>query len=331
MPLKEMFKRLYNLSTFKEIIVQKFYSISHKKSLKVASFWSRSLRSWELEEVEALESFIDKVVMGEGEDSIVWSVTKKPYQTCSASELLQGSGSAISWRFIWKLRIPHKIKLFLWKIHLRIIPTRSFLAVRGIIHKDLACCPFCKCEEENDNHLFFGCSRSKKFWEAIFAWWQILLLYLQRESLSCLWNTADFFPTKSVKSAWRIVISASMWTLWLARNQVIFDNLIQSIENMKYIAQGHAMEWCQASNLMHNRSIFRLRASPIGAISESEGMLFKDLFLCGSNLIGFVDGSWKLKSGSITADIGGLIFEKNGNAIFSFAAPSQAICSVDVE
>ena len=172
-PLRDMFKRLYKLSLRKAITVQQFFNISHERSLKGSSFWSRSLRSWELEDVESLESIIDKAKRVEGEDFLVWAASKKSYQTCKATELLQDSGSLISWRFIWKLRVPHKIKLFLWKVHLKILPTKSFLVSREIISKDTAKCSFCNCETETENHLFFDCFKSKQLWEFIFAWWQV--------------------------------------------------------------------------------------------------------------------------------------------------------------
>lgn len=133
----------------------------HGSSLKLSRFWTRSLRSWEIEEIERLEFVINQSRMSEGKDSLSWSVSKKnSYVVEKATELFQQPWREVPWQFIWKLKIPHKIKVFLRKFHLNIIPTRSLLLAREIISHDGAWCLFCKKSIETSEHLFFQCYTS---------------------------------------------------------------------------------------------------------------------------------------------------------------------------
>lgn len=284
-----------------------------------------------MEEAKNLEVLIKQVKFSQEEDSLVWLISKKPYAVNKAMEIFSGSGGEVSWHFIWKLKIPHKIKLFLWKVHLSILPTSLFLLARGIITDSEGICAFCRRDLESIEHLFFHCHFSRILWSDIFAWWKVYPVQHGMLHLSDLWKLSNNFSSKSLKSAWRIMVSATMWILWLARNQCVFDSKNVDSKNLLCLAKFHALEWCQIQNILHKKSIHRWNSNPVSAISEAEGIKFKELFSCGSKLIGFCDGSWKEKSSGIEAGLGGLIFKETGEAILSFYGPSQAANSFDSE
>lgn len=254
-PLKDKFKRLYSLSVHKQATVLDFFNNSRGKSLKLKNFWSRSLRSWEMEEVESLETLIGQINFSAGQDLVYWSVTEKSYAVSSATDFLYSPGEVVSWSFIWKLRVPHKIKVFLWKVHLDIIPTRFFLLKRGIIPLGMEQCALCSLMIENIDHLFYQCSYSRMLWLEIFAWWNLFPMQYGPVHLTNLWEASNMFSSKSLRSAWKIVVSAIMWTIWLIRNQQIFDPKNTSKTNLLGIAQMHALEWCKVQKLMHNKSV----------------------------------------------------------------------------
>ena len=76
-PLMVEFRHLYSLSKLKESTVQYFMDSCHGSSLKLSRFWTRSLRSWEIEEIVRLEFVINQSRTSEGKDSLSWSVSKK--------------------------------------------------------------------------------------------------------------------------------------------------------------------------------------------------------------------------------------------------------------
>lgn len=63
------------------------------------------------------------------------------------------SNEVWQWKFIWKLQVPPNIKLFLWKVHSEILPTKSFLKKRiGVQFGDIQC-QLCVTFEEDQEHL----------------------------------------------------------------------------------------------------------------------------------------------------------------------------------
>ena len=65
---------------------------------------------------------------------------------------------------IWKLKIPMKIRIFLWQVTQDRLPTREqLLARRGPTN---GICPMCSCVETID-HLLFSCQVASFGWVAI--------------------------------------------------------------------------------------------------------------------------------------------------------------------
>ncbi|KAA3466986.1 reverse transcriptase [Gossypium australe] len=63
---------------------------------------------------------------------------------------------------LWKVDIPLKIKLFIWKISLNYLATRTNMSLRKLTSNNL--CPRCGVGEETTNHLFRYCPVSVMIW-----------------------------------------------------------------------------------------------------------------------------------------------------------------------
>nr|GEX05170.1 RNA-directed DNA polymerase, eukaryota [Tanacetum cinerariifolium] len=72
----------------------------------------------------------------------------------------------------WSKVLLIKLNVFLWRMMLDRLPTRSNLHNRGI---NITCilCPNCGAAIENRNHLFFGCTMSVDLARLIGRWWNI--------------------------------------------------------------------------------------------------------------------------------------------------------------
>ena len=221
--------------------------------------------------------------------------------------------------------------MFLWKVHLCIIPTNAFLLARGIALENKGTCTFCKVSMETNDHLFFNCYIAQQLWLGIFTWWSVTPMHHGFLQLPALWKMSTIFPSKSLKSAWRITVSATLWALWLTRNQCVFEPSKADTKSLLFLAKSHATEWCQIQDLLHDNSVNWWRDNPVSAIAEAEELKFKELFSCGTSLVGFTDGSWNKKSNCLKAGIGGLIFKNSGEAIFSFFGPTVADNSFEAE
>jgi hypothetical protein len=85
----------------------------------------------------------------------------------SASQLALPGRSAINpvWKIVWKLKIPSKVKKFVWRALHGILPLKSILCNRHIGNSGQ--CPICGLHAEDILHLLFICEPAKNMWESL--------------------------------------------------------------------------------------------------------------------------------------------------------------------
>lgn len=66
---------------------------------------------------------------------------------------------SVIWKTIWSYKIPHKIKIFIWRALSDCLPTKEQLCVRRV--NVLSFCPVCNEEQETIFHCLMLCSFSK--------------------------------------------------------------------------------------------------------------------------------------------------------------------------
>lgn len=93
---------------------------------------------------------------------------------------------------------------------------------------------------------------------------------------------------------------------------------------MVAIIKQQAKEWCLAFHLIHKITASWWIANPMGAITSSERVQFKELKENTSGLMAFIDGLCKQKRNNKQAGIGGIIYNNIDSRIFSFYGPSHA-------
>ncbi|KAF7829689.1 putative ribonuclease H-like domain, reverse transcriptase zinc-binding domain-containing protein [Senna tora] len=69
------------------------------------------------------------------------------------------------WKRVWKLKLPAKIKFFIWRACREILPVCSNLIKKGV-DVDMWC-PVCKEEEESVSHAVLHCSHLRDFWRQL--------------------------------------------------------------------------------------------------------------------------------------------------------------------
>ncbi|KAH1040326.1 hypothetical protein J1N35_042069 [Gossypium stocksii] len=74
-----------------------------------------------------------------GQDVLCWNGSSNGQFSLSSTYVLAANREQVrgierekQWRSLWKLKLPHKIKLSLWKCGLKCLPTASFLCGRGM-------------------------------------------------------------------------------------------------------------------------------------------------------------------------------------------------------
>lgn len=112
----------------------------------------------------------------EVEDRIVWAYSKSGNFTVRSCyhNLISGKlrvkvastsipGTILAhWDWIWGLRVPPKVRTFLWRACHEILPTRVPLMRRHVGSNPS--CEFCSREAETEAHIFFSCPLFSSIW-----------------------------------------------------------------------------------------------------------------------------------------------------------------------
>lgn len=158
------------------------------------------------------------VQLNDRRDSFVWTLTKKFFSVQSMyNDLMRGVGVPNNC-LDWKIKVPLKIKIFLWYLKQGVILIKDNLVKR----KWNGCTKCCFCsEEENIQHLFFECHMARWDWNAV----NISFGFQPPSSMANLFGSwLKIFPPK-LKNQSLIGAAAICWALWLSRNDVVCQRL----------------------------------------------------------------------------------------------------------
>ncbi|GKV46217.1 hypothetical protein SLEP1_g53216 [Rubroshorea leprosula] len=215
--------------------------------------WRRKLFDWETEEAKELQQLIeDKRITHGRPDLWEWMHDKDgQYSTKTTYSILtkeQIETNEIStFRRIWNPKFPSKVSAFNWQLLLDRIPTKANLVIRGILgeSKD-GKCVFCKVEDEDSRHLFLKCKITRWVWQECAKWWGTEV----RLGRDC-WNSFQMFGKWSkdpkLKEGWDCIWSNVIWTVWLARNQMIFQDKKTDPRKLLEIIQVRSFQWITAN------------------------------------------------------------------------------------
>ena len=141
-------------------------------------------KSWN---VEVLQNYfypweadaIRKIYVSEAcnSDCLVWPKTSKGcYSVKSAYWMLAteaineaassfgGAGTKV-WKNIWKIRVPPKIKHFMWRSATDSLPTKQNIACRKIPIDET--CSLCDDQQETSMHVIWLCDQAKAVWKSV--------------------------------------------------------------------------------------------------------------------------------------------------------------------
>ncbi|GAV75808.1 zf-RVT domain-containing protein, partial [Cephalotus follicularis] len=117
---------------------------------------------------------------------------------------------------IWKLSLPNKIKIFIWRAYHEALPLKSNLVRRGINVKPL--CPVYEICDETAQHLFLEFECAKEIWLLSgLSWWQ------QQHVFSSFANWVEFMRRNTDMSEMGRAMTI-VWQTWFNRNQTVFTN-----------------------------------------------------------------------------------------------------------
>ncbi|KAL0433723.1 UNVERIFIED_CONTAM: hypothetical protein Slati_2706600 [Sesamum latifolium] len=211
-------------------------SKSLRESTKVAellnvSGWNASLVLEEFEPIDTKCILSIPLPSNDRPDDLVWdyekqgtfSVRSAYTLACELQTEASHSNHVRQWNFIWNLRLPPKIQLFLWKVCFKALPTLSRLRMRGIQLE--GGCLACNFPEEEIMHTLVFCPFARLVWVVSGVAWNLVdskvddaETWLRRIYL--LAERSDFEQ-----------VDAICWSLWYRWNLKIFEgNELEAIE-----------------------------------------------------------------------------------------------------
>lgn len=117
------------------------------------------------------------------------------------------------WSVLWNLKIPHKARIFLWRLCRNNIPVRCLLRSRGV--QTTIMCPMCGHDVEHLLHIFLDCSFAK-------ACWREMKVEIDAAAIeSCPEWILQVLSTESEEKVRHIAIV--LWGIWMARNRKVWD------------------------------------------------------------------------------------------------------------
>jgi hypothetical protein len=100
-------------------------------------------------------------------DKFVWGLTTSGQYTVKSMYMdLINDNTKYLRKYIWKMKVPLKIKVFMWFLHRKVILTKDNLVKRNSTGSELCC--FCD-RKESIQHLFFDRTLAKIVWRIIYT------------------------------------------------------------------------------------------------------------------------------------------------------------------
>ncbi|XVF57148.1 hypothetical protein PTKIN_Ptkin06aG0180700 [Pterospermum kingtungense] len=140
---------------------------------------------------------------------------------------------------------PPRVENFSWFVLRGKLAVRKELVKRGLIDIENASCVFCRKEVESVEHLFISCDFS---WNFLMFWvnkWNLAWCApIETSALFMAWQGALSVGTCS--KIWRMVLLVSWWSLWLHRNNIVFNGINVNMDLLIHNACLRLAFWCKA-------------------------------------------------------------------------------------
>lgn len=138
----------------------------------------------------------------------------------------QGSREQDIWKHVWALRVPGKVKHFVWKVIRGVLPCFGTLAGRHI--PVTGQCPVCRVGYEDTQHCLFQCARALEIWEKLGLKDEIQKSVLQDRLGSFTMSTLMYKHEITEGLPMAELMAVASWYIWWQRRQLVKEKWIPS-------------------------------------------------------------------------------------------------------
>jgi hypothetical protein len=142
---------------------------------------------------------------------------------------------------IWASPTPSKVIDFSWQLLHDRVPTKDNLLLRGVLPRTSGDnCVWCNDLRESTSHLFLHCNMALVVWYGIFKWLGVVIVVPPNLFYLFYWLSSAA-KSKKARRGFRLVWHSVVWSIWLARNNRIFNNVL--IQPMELVEEIKVLSW----------------------------------------------------------------------------------------
>ena len=237
-PLQVMFPSLFRLSSLKSHPISDFHNQSGPSFEGVTSWnlhFSRNLLDREIDQLIQLIQILEtKRVCSTVVDRREWKGDFSGVFSCKSAFVWMRNDNALPLNFptktIWKTSVPAKVKVFIWLLVLGKVNVHTTMQKRRPYHYlSPGWCVLCKKENKSIDHLFLHCQFSFRLWCKIVKEFNREWV-TPRSCIDLLGLGNGFFLNKKGKAPWKVATIATLWAVWLERNNRVFEEKEEVLE-----------------------------------------------------------------------------------------------------
>nr|POF23099.1 putative ribonuclease h protein [Quercus suber] len=132
------------------------------------------------------------------------------------------TNNKLFWKRIWKMRVPNKIKIFLWHACSEALPTKANLFKRKVVNVKI--CQLCDSENETTLHALWSCQKKLTVWESSFGW--------VKKEFPTLATFSDLVTLVGRQQKQLELFATVAWGIWGRRNKIRCDELCLPLERI---------------------------------------------------------------------------------------------------
>jgi hypothetical protein len=227
-PLREQYPCLYHIVRHKQATVAEIFGCS-----TLSFSWRRDLIGPKLIAWNHLLPRIANITLTQEPDEFRWNLLRSGQFSVRSHylALIHVDVPNLNKR-LWKLKVPLKIKIFLWYMRRGVVLTKDNLAKRNWQGSVLCC--FCH-NDETIQHLFFKCPFARAIWSIV----QVATNIYLPQSVSNLFGTWLWGLDKEQKSLALTGAATICCAIWRCRNDIVFDRKIMNCPSQVIYSATH--------------------------------------------------------------------------------------------
>ena len=214
-------------------------------------YFRRALVDNKLVEWQNLVAQIAHVQLVDGSDTFRWNLTNSGSFTVRSFYLhLLDSQPPFRYKMIWKLKIPLKIKIFLWFLQRGILLTKDNLTKKNWTRSQ----KYCGCNSnETIQHLILDCPYARLVWRIIF----FATGLTPPKSIRHMFNSWLSNQSKKIRRVIWVGVAAICWAIWRCRNDLIFNKIkVNSVLQVIFRGTYWFRFWAQLQREEHAKNTF---------------------------------------------------------------------------